>query len=176
MRDYGVRGMRSIASPNGGFDHAGVRALWKTALEQGIVINILITNQDPDMDKRTEFDEVFEPYVLGEIRELVDQAKGLLDEFFSLPVVLDHCLNLKAGPDLELWLTEVIRLSEHQNLNGKVSFVATGTKTGLDRKGASGAATFPVSCGPRKLTTPIIFGSSHMISLSKRVRGPRSWV
>ena len=122
--------MRGIASPNGGFDHAGVRALWKTALEQGIVINILITNQDPDMDKGTEFDEVFEPYVLGEIRELVDQAKGPLDEFFSLPVVLDHCLNLKAGPDLELWLTEVIRLSEHQNLNGKVSFVATGTKTG----------------------------------------------
>ncbi len=130
VRDYGVRGMRSIASPKGGFDHAGIRALWKTALDEGIVINILITNRDPDMDKGSEFNEVFEPYVLGEIRELVDQAKRLLDEFSSLPVVLDHCLNLEAGPDLESWLAEVIRLSEHRNLHGKVSFVASGTKTG----------------------------------------------
>lgn len=130
VRDYGVRGMRSIASAGGGFDHPGIRALWKTALDEGIVINILITNRDPDMDKGTEFDEVFEPYVLSEIRELVDQAKVLLEEFPTLPVVLDHCLNLEAGPDLDLWLAEVIRLSEHKNLHGKLSFVASGTKTG----------------------------------------------
>ena len=94
------------------------------------MINILITNRDADVDKGTELNEIFEPYKIGEIRELVDQAKTLLNEFSSLPVVLDHCLNLEAGPNLELWFAEVVRLSEHQNLNGKVSFVATGTKVG----------------------------------------------
>ena len=39
VRDYRIRGMRSIPAKNGQLNHAGVRALWKTGLEQGIVIS-----------------------------------------------------------------------------------------------------------------------------------------
>ena len=40
VRDYSIGGMRSIPAKNGQLNHSGVRALWKTGLEQGIVINL----------------------------------------------------------------------------------------------------------------------------------------
>src|SRR4029450_4539263 len=89
VRDYHIRGMRSIPAKNGQLNHAGVRALWKTGLEQGIVINLLI-----DRDKAPE-------------------AEVLLKEFSGLSVVLDHCLNLKAGPDFRAIFVDVPRLSRH---------------------------------------------------------------
>ena len=106
VRDYRIRGMRSIPAKNGQLNHAGVRALWKTGLEQGIVINVLI-----DRDKAPE-------------------ADVLLKEFSGLRVVLDHCLNLKAGPDFQTILAEVLRLSRHKNLHAKLTFLPTGSTTG----------------------------------------------
>ena len=106
-REYGIRGMRSIAAEGKQLDHPGVRALWKTALDEGLVINVLIGP------------------------ELADQADRLLGQFSSLPVVLDHCLNPAAGPKLEPTLRKVMHLSQHKNLHAKLTFVATGSSTGF---------------------------------------------
>lgn len=106
VRDERIRGMRSIPAKSGQLNHPGVRALWKTGLEQGIVINLLI-----DRDKAAE-------------------ADSLLKEFSGLRVVLDHCLNLKAGRDSQSTLADVLRLSRHKNLHAKLTFVPTGSTTG----------------------------------------------
>jgi predicted TIM-barrel fold metal-dependent hydrolase len=106
VREYGVRGMRSIPARDGRLDHPGVRALWKTGLERGIVINVLIN------------------------RDKASHLHRLLREFAGLRVVLDHCLNLKAGAELEPTLAEVLRLAQYKNLHAKLTFVPTGSTTG----------------------------------------------
>ena len=106
VREYGLRGMRSIPARGGRLDHPGVRALWKKAFDLGTVINVLI---GPGK---------------------ADEADRLLQDFPRLPVVLDHCLGLKAGPELKPTLTEVLRLSRRENLYAKLTFVATGSSTG----------------------------------------------
>jgi L-fuconolactonase len=98
--------MRSIAARDGRFDHPGVRALWKTALEQGIVINALSR-----LDR-------------------ADQVDGLAGEFPDLPVVLDHCLYPEVGPNLEPILTQVLRMSRRPNLHAKLTFLPTGSQSG----------------------------------------------
>jgi L-fuconolactonase len=106
VRDDHIRGMRSIPAKNGQLNHAGVRALWKTGMEQGIVINVLIN------------------------RDKAPEAEVLLKEFSGLRVVLDHCLNLKAGPEFQAILADVLRLSRHKNLHAKLTFLPTGSTTG----------------------------------------------
>lgn len=105
-RQYGIRGMRSIPAKDGRLDHPGVRALWKTAADNGLVINVLVNR-----DKAAEVDR-------------------MLGEFASLRVVLDHCMNLKAGPDLVPILDSVLRLSKRTNLHAKLTFVPTGSLSG----------------------------------------------
>jgi predicted TIM-barrel fold metal-dependent hydrolase len=105
-REQRIRGMRSIPAKNGQLNHAGVRTLWKTGLEQGIVINLLI-----DRDEAAE-------------------AEVLLNEFSGLRVVLDHCLNLKAGSNFQAILADVLRLSRHKNLHAKLTFLPTGSASG----------------------------------------------
>ncbi len=106
-REYGVRGMRSIPAADGRLDHPGVRALWKTATDQGIVINVLIGP------------------------EKADQADRMLADFPQLQVVLDHCLNLKTGPNLDSTLEKVLHLSQRPNLHAKLTFIPTGSETGF---------------------------------------------
>jgi predicted TIM-barrel fold metal-dependent hydrolase len=103
---YGIKGMRSIPAKNGKLDHPGVRALWKAATDLGIVINVLINH-----DKAPE-------------------AEKMLGDFPALRVVLDHCLNLKAGPEMAPILKAVLRLSRHKNLHAKLTFLPTGSSTG----------------------------------------------
>jgi predicted TIM-barrel fold metal-dependent hydrolase len=105
-REYGIRGMRSIAGGDGRFDHAGVRALWKTALESGIVINVLSQ------------------------LATAGQVDQLLGEFPTLRVVLDHCLNPEAGPNLEATVEQVVKMSRRPNLHAKLTFLPTGSRTG----------------------------------------------
>ena len=107
VREYGIRGMRSIAAADKRLDHPGVRALWKTALDEGIVINILTG-----------------PH-------LADQVDRLLGQFPALRVVLDHCFNPKAGPGLEATVEKVLYLSRHENLHAKLTFVPTGERDRL---------------------------------------------
>jgi predicted TIM-barrel fold metal-dependent hydrolase len=106
-RTFGLRGMRSIPARDGRLDHPGVRALWRAGAEAGIVINVLIN------------------------RDKADQLHRMLGDFPRLPVVLDHCLNIKAGPDEDAVVKEVVRLARYQNLHAKLTFVPTGSKTGF---------------------------------------------
>jgi predicted TIM-barrel fold metal-dependent hydrolase len=105
-RRFGLRGMRSIPAREGRLDHPGVRALWKAAADNGLVINVLVGH-----DKAPEVDR-------------------MLADFPSLRVVLDHCMNIKAGPDLVPILDAVLRLSKRPNLHAKLTFVPTGSLGG----------------------------------------------
>lgn len=102
-KHYNVRGMRSIPAKDGRLDHPGVRELWKTASDSGLVINVLVSR-----DKTQELD-------------------GMLGAFPHLRVVLDHCLNLKRGPDYDAILGDVLRLGKRKNLHAKLTFLATGS-------------------------------------------------
>ncbi len=105
-RKYGIKGMRSIPARNGKLDHPGVRALWKSATEEGIVINVLVG------------------------REKEAEVATLLAAFPKLRVVLDHCMNIKHGADLEPTVAAVKRLAKHPNLHAKLTFLPTGSATG----------------------------------------------
>lgn len=101
-RDYGVRGMRSVPARGRQLNHPGVRALWKTALDNGIVINLLTGH------------------------ELADQADRLLSDFPELPVALDHALRLQATGPVEPTLQALAKLSKRNNCHVKMSFIANG--------------------------------------------------
>jgi predicted TIM-barrel fold metal-dependent hydrolase len=103
---YGIRGMRSIPARDGRLDHPGVRGLWKAAIEAGLIINVLIG------------------------REKAPELERMLAAFPKLRVVLDHCLNLKAGPDMQATLDAVLRLSKFPNLHAKLTFLPTGSLSG----------------------------------------------
>jgi predicted TIM-barrel fold metal-dependent hydrolase len=106
IRQRNIRGMRSLPAADGRLDHPGVRALWRTARDLGIVINLLI-----------------DPPHAGE-------ADNLLAAFPDLHVVLDHCMNLKVGADLVSTIAELRRLARRPNLFAKLSFVASGSEEG----------------------------------------------
>ena len=48
----------------------------------------------------------------------------------ALRVVLDHCMNLKAGPEHDATLDAVRRLARRKNLHAKLTFIPTGSATG----------------------------------------------
>ena len=103
-REYNVRGMRSIPAADGKLDHPGVFKLWETAERLGIVINVLVNR-----DKREEL-------------------SALLQRLPKLKVVLDHCLNIKVGPDLDAIVADVVKLARHPNLHAKLTFIPTGSE------------------------------------------------
>ena len=106
-RSFNIRGMRSIPAQSGRLDDPGVAALWKTAEELGIVINVLV-----NADKREE------------IESLVALHR-------KLNVVIDHCLNVKAGPDLGNTLQTMTALAKLPTLHAKLSFIPTGSAEGF---------------------------------------------
>jgi predicted TIM-barrel fold metal-dependent hydrolase len=107
VREFGIRGMRSIPAKDGRLDHPGVRALWKAGLETGIVINVLAG------------------------REKTDQVDRMLADHPRLRVVLDHCMNVKAGAGEAAIVADVIRLAKRPNLHAKLTFIPTGSATGF---------------------------------------------
>ena len=70
-------GMRSIPAKSGRLDDPGSTRSWATAERLGIVINVLAG------------------------RDKADEIEALARRHPSLRVVIDHCLNLKAGAELE---------------------------------------------------------------------------
>lgn len=102
VREFGIRGMRSVPASDGRLDHPGVRALWATAADNGVVINLLTR------------------------AEHADEADRLLAEFPSLAVALDHSLGLQTGPDVDDTLAALARLSKHKNLATKLSCIGNG--------------------------------------------------
>ena len=98
-----VNGMRSIPAADGRYDHPGVRRLWGEAMRLGIVINSLIP------------------------LELADQLASLVGDHGDLPVVLDHCLSLTAGPRHDATVSKVVELARYPNLHAKLTFLASGS-------------------------------------------------
>lgn len=151
VREHAVRSLRSVPSPSrNSFDDPGVRALWKTALEHGVSIDIFLMHLN-----------------------LVDSAVKLLKEFPSLPVVLDHCMDLKPGPLLEPKLAAVRRLSGHKNLCAKLTFIGTGCTVGYPCSELHGACLKVIdaygpercvwgSCFPCELWTPKVSYAEHL--------------
>ncbi|HLJ12467.1 MAG TPA: amidohydrolase family protein [Planctomycetaceae bacterium] len=103
VKSYNVRAMRSIPAKSGKLDDPGVEALWATAERLGIVINAFV-----DAPKQ------------GEVETMVKRH-------LKLPVVIDHCLNLKAGPTLQPTLKAMQALAALPTVHAKLSFVPTGS-------------------------------------------------
>jgi predicted TIM-barrel fold metal-dependent hydrolase len=108
-REYGIRGLRSVPSQSGKLDHPGVRALWKSALDEGIVINLMID------------------------AGLADEGSRLLRDFPNAAVVLDHSLQLEAGPRVDETLAALRKLSRYNNVRTKVTFIGNGPQGCLDK-------------------------------------------
>ena len=103
VQDYNVRGMRSIPAKSGRLDDPGVDKLWATAERLGIVINVLVNR-----DKRQEIESLSRRHP-------------------DLSIVIDHCLNLKAGPMLEPTLRDMMALAKLSPLHAKLTFIPTGS-------------------------------------------------
>jgi predicted TIM-barrel fold metal-dependent hydrolase len=100
---FNIRGMRSIPAASGKLDDPGVDALWTMAEKLGIVINVLVNS-----DKQAEIE-------------------SLVGRHPKLRVVIDHCLNIKAGPTLEPTLQAMRALARLPTLHAKLSFIPTGS-------------------------------------------------
>jgi len=98
--------MRSIPARDRKIDSAGVGALWRACGEAGIVVNVLCD------------------------RDNTDALAHMLEKFASQSVVIDHCLNLKAGPEQNAILADVLRLAKYGNAHAKLTFLATGSAEG----------------------------------------------
>ena len=99
-----VKALRTYASgPEGAYDFAGNRALWGAVREAGIVTNALLT-----------------------AKRAADLAKMATD-FPDVPVVIDHCLALRAGPDLDRTVQAMLELAQLPNTHAKLSFLPTGS-------------------------------------------------
>ena len=61
----------------------------------------------------------------------VKHAHGLsaiLDDYPDVPVVLDHCISLKADdPQFESRVETTVALARYRNLNAKLTFLASGS-------------------------------------------------
>ena len=103
VKNYNVRGMRSIPAKSGKLDDPGVEQLWETAERLGIVINVLVSR-----DKRSE-------------------VESLVGRHPKLRVIIDHCLNLRAGKTLKPTLKDVTALARSPNVHAKLTFIPTGS-------------------------------------------------
>jgi predicted TIM-barrel fold metal-dependent hydrolase len=103
VKKYGIRALRSYPAKDGKLDNPAVAALWKACGEAGIVVNVLCSRNNEDAFAR------------------------MLEKFPRQPVVIDHCLNMKAGPDQNEILAALLRLAKRPNAHAKLSFLATGS-------------------------------------------------
>ena len=101
--DYNARGMRSVPARSGRLDDPGVERLWDAAERLGIVVNVLTG------------------------RHHRKQIESLVLRHPQLSVVIDHCLDLRAGPSLEPTLEEMRALSQLSNVHAKLTFIPTGS-------------------------------------------------
>lgn len=100
--------LRSIPSrERGSFEAPGVSRLWDICAETGASVDLFL--MDP---------------------ALTASARTLLRRYSAVAVALDHCMDLKRGPQYPEVLAQVLSLAEYPNLVAKVDFVSTGTQTG----------------------------------------------
>ncbi len=87
-------------------DHPGVNALWTTAEELGIVINVLIH------------------------LNLADELEALLQRHPGLRVVLDHCMYPRGKDGLAgETIQRVLRLARYPNLYAKLTWLVDSSDT-----------------------------------------------
>ncbi|MBM4438260.1 MAG: amidohydrolase family protein, partial [Actinobacteria bacterium] len=98
-----ARAVRSTEAAAGRYGDPAVRWLYAAARECGIAINVLVTP------------------------ELVEQLAAVAATYPEVPVVLDHCLGLKAGAGLKSTLGKVTALARLPNVHAKLTFVPTGS-------------------------------------------------
>jgi L-fuconolactonase len=103
VRQSNIRALRSIPAKSGRLNDPGVDRLWSAAEHLGIVVNVLVN------------------------REKRPEVEALARRHPSLPVVIDHCLNLNAGGEQKRILSDMLALARVPNLHAKLSFVATGS-------------------------------------------------
>jgi predicted TIM-barrel fold metal-dependent hydrolase len=103
VRESNVRGLRSIPARSGRLDDPGVDALWAAAERLGIVINVLVG------------------------RDKADEVEALARRHASLRLVIDHCLNLKAGAQLGPTLKDLERLARLPKAHAKLTFIPAGS-------------------------------------------------
>jgi predicted TIM-barrel fold metal-dependent hydrolase len=100
---YGIRALRSYPSRSGKLDSPEVSALWRACGDAGIAVNVLCDRNNADAVAR------------------------MLEKFPRQPVVIDHCLNLKAGAQKGAILEDMVRLGKQANAHAKLTFLATGS-------------------------------------------------
>ena len=84
-------------------DSPGVQELWKAAGDSRLIVNVLCGGNN------------------------ADAVAGMLEKFARQPVVLDHCMNLRAGQDHDTVLADLLRIAKYPNAHAKLTFLATGS-------------------------------------------------
>ena len=102
MKEYGVRGIRSLPASDGRIGHPGVRELWRACADKDITINVSIK------------------------RDRAHELAGLLDEFSGVRCAIDHCLLLAADPSVEQTLAAILKLAQYPNTIAKLSSLPSG--------------------------------------------------
>jgi predicted TIM-barrel fold metal-dependent hydrolase len=103
VRECHTRGLRSIPAASGRLDDPGVDRLWSTCERLGITVCVLVNR-----DKRAELE-------------------ALAARHPKVPVVVDHSLNLAAGPNHDAILADMLALAKIPTMHAKLSFVVTGS-------------------------------------------------
>jgi predicted TIM-barrel fold metal-dependent hydrolase len=103
VKKYGIRALRSVPARDHKIDSPGVVALWRACVESGIVVNVLCD------------------------RDNTDALAHMLENFPRHSVVIDHCLNFKAGSQQDAILADMLRLAKYTNAHAKLTFLATGS-------------------------------------------------
>ena len=147
---YGLRGLRSIAGSDGTLDSPNVRALWKTAADLGLVVNVLISWTD---DRGN--------WYWG--KDHLPGLESMLKQFPKLPIVIDHCLDMKAGrPETPQAVAAMEGLAEYKNVHAKLSWVAAGSREKYPCKDAQPICLRIINAfGPERC----VWGSSYPSNL-----------
>ena len=106
VREYGIRGLRSLPTSYGQFDVPTVRQLWGAAAELGIVVNVQGS------------------------RENVEGLESLLRHYPDLPVVFEHSLSINNAISKPATLDALRRLSRCPNAYAEISDMATISTVG----------------------------------------------
>jgi len=103
VEKYGIRALRSIPARDRKIDSPTVVALWRACVKSGIVVNVLCD------------------------RDNTDALAHMLETFPNHPVVIDHCLNLKAGSEQDAIVADMLRLAKYGSAHAKLTFLGTGS-------------------------------------------------
>ena len=115
VKKYGIRALRSVPARDRKMDSPAVIALWRACDEAGIVVNVLCD------------------------RDNTDALAHMFEKFPHRSVVIDHCLNLKASPEQEAIVADMVRLAKYTNAYAKLSFLSMGSAEGYPFRDMQGS-------------------------------------